>query len=318
MNVTIGGQYPVLVGFDGSPPAGTALRWAQEEAARRHAPVELIYVYEWATPVAAVPAAVGWPAAIVRREATAVVDEAVTHARMGRPGQAVSGEVIDGTVISTLRRISEQAQLLVVAHRGLGGFAGLLAGSVAVGVATYAQCPVVVVRGCAAPGLPVVVGVDDGAHTDETIRFACEEAISRGVPLVAVRAWQPPPVPWRREHGSPPAGLDELASAERLLAEQLLAPWQEKYSQLEMRLRLLPATPAHALVVASTEAQLVVVGPRGRGGFRGLLLGSVARQLIHHSSCPVAIVHSPDSALAAQQLGGEHGGLGAPLQTELA
>lgn len=81
--------------------------------------------------------------------------------------------------------------------------------------------------------------------------------------------------------------------AQRWLANRALHPWQEKHPQVPVSVRLVPSTPAHALIAASAEARLVVVGSRGRGGFRGLLLGSVARQLIHHSHSPVAVVRDP-------------------------
>jgi nucleotide-binding universal stress UspA family protein len=284
---------PILVGYDGSQSANAALAWAQDEAARRHAPVRLVYVHEWAVSVVPVPAGAGWPDPSVRREAVAVVEEAVARAR---PGVSVSGTVVDGPVVPTLRSLSGQARLVVLGERGLGGFTGLLAGSIAVGVATHAQCPVVVVRGTAPPTHPVVVGVDS-SDSDEAIGFAFDQAAARGVELVVVRAWQPPPVPWRNDVRPLLYDVDELETAERQLASEALPAWQEKYSEVTVRIRLMPSTPAHALIAASADAQLVVVGSRGRGGFRGLLLGSVARQVIHHAHCPVAVVRDqrPDA-----------------------
>jgi nucleotide-binding universal stress UspA family protein len=282
--------YPILVGYDGSANATAALTWAQQEAARRSAPVELVYVYEWATAVAPVPVGAIWPDRAVRREAVAMVEEAVTRAVAAHPEVPLTGTVVDGSAVPTLRSRSERAQLLVLGNRGLGGFTGLLAGSVATGVATHARCPVVVVRGCAPPHQPVVVGVDESPDADRAIGFAFDQAAGCGVPLVAVRAWQPPPVPWRTDVRPLVYDADELAGAERQLAGQALAGWQEKHPDVPVTIRLMPSTPAHALITASAEAQLVVVGSRGRGGFRGLLLGSVARQLIHHARSPVAVV----------------------------
>jgi nucleotide-binding universal stress UspA family protein len=282
--------YPILVGYDGSPSSHAALRWAQDEAARRNVPVRLVYVHEWAATVVPVPAGGCWPDPAVRREAVAVVDEAVARAR---PGVSVSGTVVDGPIVPTLRALSERARLVVLGERGLGGFTGLLAGSIAVGVATHAACPVVVVRGTAPPTYPVVVGVDDASDADQAIGFAFDQAAARGVELVVVRAWQPPPVPWRNDVRPLIYDVDELTTVERQLASDALPAWQEKYSEVTVRIRLMPSTPAHALIAASSDAQLVVVGSRGRGGFRGLLLGSVARQVIHHAHCPVAVVRDP-------------------------
>ncbi|HEY8474456.1 MAG TPA: universal stress protein [Natronosporangium sp.] len=282
----------ILVGYDGSEAAKAALAWAEDEAARRRLPIRLVYVYEWAATVVPVPIGAGWADDAVRREATAVVNEAVAGTR---PDVEVTGAVVDGAIVPTLRQLSEQAELLVLGERGLGGFTGLLAGSVAVGVATHAACPVVVVRGSGAATAPVVVGVDDAADAAQAVGFGFDQAAARGVELVVVRAWQPPPVPWRSDLRPLVYDADELAAAERRLAADAAASWREKYPEVPVQIRLMPGSPAHALITASADAQLVVVGSRGRGGFRGLLLGSVARQLIHHAHCPVAVVRTARS-----------------------
>ncbi|HLU33214.1 MAG TPA: universal stress protein [Natronosporangium sp.] len=296
-------EHPILVGFDHSPGATAALRWAQDAAARSRAPVRLVYVYEWTGDATPVPEAAGWPDPAVRREAEAAVVQAAAEARAARPEVPLTAAVVDGPAVSTLRKFSEDARLLVVGHRGLGGFTGMLAGSVAVDLATHARSPVVVVRGCARSGQPVVVGVDDAPGAEPALGFAFEEAMARGVDLVAVRAWRPPPVPARYWHDQPPAAYpprvdippvhEVLVAAEQALAEGCLQPWREKYPQLPVHLHLVPHTPAHALVAASADAQLVVVGARGRGGFPGLRLGSVARLLVYHAQCPVAVVRDP-------------------------
>jgi nucleotide-binding universal stress UspA family protein len=288
--------YPILVGYDGSHPARAALHWALDDAARCHAPVRVVYVYEWATPVVPVPAGVGWPDPRARREAVAAVDEAVARARIARPGVPITGMVVDGPLTSTLRALSQRAQLLVLGDRGLGGFPGLLAGSVAVTGASAAHCPVVVVRGCARPSLPVVVGVDESPEIDDVVGFAAEQAAARGVELVAVRAWQPPPVPRRGDlrplrYAGEDAGGELVATARRL-ADQALHGWRDKFPQVPMTTRLAPGSATAALVAASADAQLVVVGCRGRGGCPGVPLGSVARQLLHHTHCPVAVVRA--------------------------
>ena len=284
---------PILVGFDGSRDSYAALRWAQDEATRHRVAVRLVYVYEWSTSVIPVPVGSGWPDPAVRHEAVASVEEAVRQARAHRPEVRLDGVVVDGTVVSALCKLSERARLLVLGSRGLGGFSGLLAGSVAVGVATYAHCPVVVTRGCARSQRPVAVGVDTSPDCDQALAFGYEQAASRGVDLLAVRAWQPPPVPYRAD--SRPASYDAAAleASERHLVDQLMQGWHHKYPEVPTAVRLMPDTAAHALITASAEAQLMVVGCRGRGGFRGQLLGAVARQLIHHAHCPVVIMRHP-------------------------
>lgn len=289
---------PIIVGYDSSLAAGAALKWAQDEAQRRSVPVRLVYVFEWATLVAPVPAGSGWPDPSVRQEVAAALYEAVSRAQSARPEVQVSGTVVDGTVTSTLRKLSEHASLLVLGDRGLGGFIGLRAGSVAVGGVTHAQCPVVMVRGCAPPRHPVVVGLDDSLDCSDAVGFALDQAIARGVDLLAVRAFQPPPVPWRRDSAPLSYDLADLEQAERRLADEALQGWQEKHPDVTVNVRLVHRTAADALINASADAQLVVVGARGRGGFPGQALGSVARKLIDHAHCPVAVVRHRREAAA--------------------
>jgi nucleotide-binding universal stress UspA family protein len=283
-------DYPILVGYDGSLCAGAAVRWAQDEASRRSAPVRLVYVYEWSADVTPVPVGSAWPAPGIRQEAVEAVEAAVAAARAARPDVVLTGSVVDGPTVSTLRKLSERARLLVVGSRGLGGFAGLMAGSVATGVAAHARCPVVVNRGCAPPSQPVAVGIDDSLDSDHAVGFAFDQAAARGVGLLAVRGWQPVPVPRPVDTGPVAFDAEALALAEHRLTERALQAWQEKYPHVPVSIQLRQHCAAHALVSASSDAQLLVVGARGRGGFRGQFLGSAARQLTDHAHCPVAIV----------------------------
>jgi nucleotide-binding universal stress UspA family protein len=170
---------------------------------------------------------------------------------------------------------SAEAGLVVVGHRGTGGFAGLLAGSVALHTAAHALCPVVVVRGTeAAPDAPVVVGVDGSPESREATEFAFAAAARRGVPLVAVCGWP----------------VDRVAPAADSIVTTL-GTSPARYPSVELRAEFVSGrSPADAMVRAAERAGLVVVGSRGLSGLRGLLLGSVGRALIEHAPCPVAVV----------------------------
>src|SRR5690606_21408335 len=113
---------------------------------------------------------------------------------------------------------------------------------------------------------------------------------ARNVEVVALRAWRPPPVPFRTDTG--PVLYDEAAleAAERQLVEGLLEEWRRRRPEVPVTVQLVADTPAYALIAASEQAQLVVVGCLGRGGGAGQPLGSVARQVIHHAHCPVAVI----------------------------
>jgi nucleotide-binding universal stress UspA family protein len=205
------------------------------------------------------------------------------------PDVAASREVTTGMPAALLVSLSAEAQLAVVGHRGLGGFAGLVIGSVGTALAAHAACPVVVVRGqeVARRDGPVVVGLDGSPQSEAALAFAVEAAVARRVPLRAVRAWLDPAVPYVV---TGPADWDEEVKRQQsVLAEQLVG-WREKYPELRVEALLVQDRPAHALAQSAADAQLVVVGSRGRGGLAGMLLGSVSQAMLQHAECPVAVV----------------------------
>jgi nucleotide-binding universal stress UspA family protein len=280
---------PVVVGIDGSVAALEAARWAAREAERRRTGLRLVSAFGWRSSGHIGDPGLGAGYRTVMLESTrAEVAEAAAAAAEAAPGVEITDEVVDGFPIPVLTAESQRAELVVVGDRGLGGFTGLLIGSVAVALAAHAACPVVVVRGeLPSPRGPVVVGVDGSPTSEAALAFAFEAAAVRQVPLVAVHAWMDyvadaavwQLVDWEAVEA------DEC----RLLADQL-AGWAEKYPHVEVRRTVVKDRPAHALLGQCTGAQLVVVGSRGRGGFTGLVLGSVSHAVLHHAPCPVAVV----------------------------
>jgi nucleotide-binding universal stress UspA family protein len=204
------------------------------------------------------------------------------------PGLRVETEVTIGNPTTVLVDESRGASLVVLGSRGLGGFTGLLVGSVSTQVATHARAPVMVVRGAhrddphapPAPGEgPVVVGVDGSSRSAAAVEFALAEAAARGQPLVAVHVWE---VPRRSEQEA------------RGVAEEATAGAAGRYPQVRVEHRTVDAVnAARALLDVGEEvgASLVVVGSRGRGGFSGLLLGSVSQAVLGHAHRTVAVVH---------------------------
>jgi nucleotide-binding universal stress UspA family protein len=295
---------PILVGYDGSPGSRAALRWALDEGGRTGNPVQLVYVFEWFADRAwPGPGSEGWPDEAARRDVEWILDIAVGDAAKSHPKVSVSGVVLEGPAPLLLQERSRTASLVVLGSRGHGGFGGLLVGSTAVAVAAHAHRPVVVVRGVERgperPSGHVVVGVDGSESSLLALGFAVEQAAERKVALHVVRAWTPPAARWRPPDFDPA----RISAEEQVAVAELLAGWREKYPDVEVAVEVVADNPAHVLVGATRNAQLAVVGSRGRGGFRGLLLGSVSQQLLHHSHCPVAIVRelpapTPDDAKA--------------------
>lgn len=279
----------IVVGVDGSAPSVEATRWAAAEAVLHHRPLHLVHAYAWPGATVAFAAPVyGWTEATAREQADAIVAEAVAAARAAAADVVVTGHSVFGPIAQTLVDLSRDASLVVVGDRGHGGFASLLLGSVASAVAAHASSPVTVVR-TAAGGAGIVVGVDGSPSADAALGFALEEAARRGETVQLVHSWEPPAPPWRTGRPPVPHYLDELQTAHTRLVEDWVRPWREKYPDVPVEFRLTSQRPGPALVGASAGAALVVVGSRGRGGFTGLLLGSVSQQVIHHAVCPVVV-----------------------------
>ncbi len=289
--MTINTGAPVVVGVDGSAAALDAVRVAAREAEYRRRPLRVVHAFIWpltGAPLGPVPGAP--PTAGLRNQAEQYVTEAVEQARKVAPDLRITGVVTDGAATPVLVEESREAALMVLGHRGLGGFAGLLLGSVTVQVSARAECPVLVVRGEPRADGPVVVGVDGSELSTEAVAFAFEEAARRDVPLVAVHAWLYPTPVGPGEILPLVYDLDAFeAEEERTLAESL-AGFAERYPQVTVQARLVRGSPARILVEESKNAQLVVVGAHGRGALGGLLLGSVSHAVLHHAHSPLVIV----------------------------
>jgi nucleotide-binding universal stress UspA family protein len=190
---------------------------------------------------------------------------------------------------------SNDAAMVVVGSHGRGGFARLMLGSSSTAVAAHATVPVVVTRGTTSSGAwrqgPVVVGIDGSSVAVSAIDFACRAAALRRRGLVAVHAWAQPD-PFVDEAY---AVLSESATRQteaRLAVSESLAGWRSQYPDVAVTEMIADGHPVDALLAEAkrADASLLVVGSRGRGGFTGLLLGSVSRGVLHHATCPVAVV----------------------------
>jgi len=239
------------------------------------------------------PSSAGPPDGGLRHQAEDIVAEAIARARTAVPGLQITGEVIPGSGGGVLIGCSRTASLIVVGDRGLGAFLGLLLGSVAVHVAAHATCPVMVSRGKTDTSLPVLLAVDGSPANEPAVGFAFAEASARGVPLVALHVWSHPA-------STGPGDMQPLVYDEglvqdeemRVLAEAL-AGWDDQYPDVDVRRHVVHGHVRKTIIDATGGAQLVVVGARGRGGFAGLLLGSVSQSVLHHASCPTVIVPHP-------------------------
>lgn len=295
----------VAVGTDGSASSLDAVAAAAREAALRDADLRVVHAF-------------GWPELRLRPGGHAsllctdddmraltgpLMTRAEERARTAAPGVGVSQDVVPGDALKVLVEESHDAQLVVVGSRGTGGLAELLVGSTGVGLAAHARCPVLVVRGRPEASGPVLLGVDGSPAARDAVVFAFDQAALRGTSLVALHAWTtwsvpvppPPPdpaAPYAYERG-------RLAEDEERLLAEAVAGCAERYPQVPVERRPVRGATRETLLAESRNAQLLVVGARGRGGFTGLLLGSVSQAVLHHAHCPVAVVRGGAGGAAA-------------------
>jgi nucleotide-binding universal stress UspA family protein len=138
----------------------------------------------------------------------------------------------------------------------------------------------------------IVVGVDGSDSSREALRWAYDEAAHHGASITAVSTWHPPAMPMTPPYGSiPPEGYANQPRQEALdLLERFVSALDVREPAVDVRTAVEEGNPAQVLIERSNEADLVVVGSRGHGGFKGMLLGSVSQHLVAHANCPVVVV----------------------------
>lgn len=289
-------KYGILACVDGSPGSRAAVSWAAREAAMRHQSVTLMHVQ---------PVIVSWPIGIeqatiadrqednarqiieqAREDLTAVMDQS-------QPLE-VRTEVLRSNVVYALVDASREARMIVVGSHGMGALGRLLLGSVSSGVLHHAHCPVAIIHAdevsATDPKAPILLGIDGSPASEAATAWAFDEASRRGVALVALHAWSDVGV-------FPIVGMDwrnYQAKGEEVLAERL-AGWQEQYPDVHVTRRLVCDTPARWLLQESQHAQMVVLGGRGRGGFSGMVLGSVSSAVAQSAKVPVIVTRTQHS-----------------------
>ncbi|MEU8120447.1 universal stress protein [Spirillospora sp. NPDC049024] len=276
---------PIVVGTDGSGPAGRAVDWAADEAALRHRPLHIVHVAEiW--PYQLRRFAPPDEAERVSPAGHAVLLEAENRVRARRPELRVTTALVVNATQDALRDEAEKAFELVLGHRGHGGFAGLLLGSTTLRMAGHTAAPLVVVRGEGDGRGEVVVGYDVAEEPGDALRYAFDAAAARGARLRVVHAWQ-----LSVDMAEAGYAIDEerLNDERRARVIEAYAPLYDRYPLVDVVNDVLVGHPVSELCRVSRTADLVVLGahPHRLGLFR---LGSVGHGVIHHAECPVALV----------------------------
>jgi nucleotide-binding universal stress UspA family protein len=289
-------HHGVVVGADGSPPSRVAVEWAARAAAMRHLPLTVVHVVP---PLSVAASALAWPVGRVPQEVLEtqendgrrVIADAIKVVEDGATGgnrPEIDSEMLFGRYVPALVDLSKDAELMVVGCRGQTGQRRLL-GSVSTGSIHHAHCPVAVIHdelssSLHSPRLPVVLGVDGSRASELATAIAFDEASWRGVDLVALHVWSDTDM-------SKVFGIDSSAvqaAAARTLTESL-AGWQERYPEVTVHRVVEFERPVRHLLEQAEKAQLIVVGSHGRGGFGGMLLGSVSTAVAQEARIPVIV-----------------------------
>ena len=281
----------IVVGVDGSPASKVAVDWAARDAALRNVALTLVHVANgmvapWApTPL---PSGFGkWQ----QQRGHQFIDDAirVAEAAVGDTGRIqMRTEMYYSATVPTLVDVSKDAEMAVVGSRGQGALGGIL-GSVSAGMVQHAHCPVAVIHDedplMPYPAqAPVLVGIDGSPTSELATAIAFDEASRRHVNLIALHAWSDGGVT-----GFPGMDWSRMKTSEDEVLAERLAGWQERYPDVAVHRHVVCDRPARQLVDHSEAAQLVVLGSHGRGGFAGMLLGSVSAAVVQSARMPVIV-----------------------------
>ncbi|GAA6527110.1 universal stress protein [Intrasporangium sp. DVR] len=305
-----GGPRPshgIVVGYDASAASVLALDWAVETARERGRRLTIVHGMSTASS--------GYPAMdlaqaepFFEQTAREIVSEGARRAQKTLEVSQIETQYWLGSPAGQIIEASKDADLVVVGSRGRGRILGGLLGSTSYAVAAHAHCPVVVVRGPAGKDVddlpkpnrpdaqhPVLVGSDGSPASERAVDAAADVAVQSGARLHIVRIAQPvTPTTWTIiESGAGGDGLEDpetilswMRAGLELEAERVRAA----QPSLEVTSEAVFGDPGSVLAELGSAAGLVVVGSRGRGGFTGMLLGSVSHRVIHDAVCPVMVV----------------------------
>lgn len=286
----------IVVGVDGSDASNAAVRWAAREAVMRHVSLMIMHVYTPAIIDTRDPRVhervVKWQ----RYQARCLIAEALGIVAVVAEGHmpALKTEIISSRAVPALVAASKDAQLIVVGSTGKGRLDRFVLGSVSTGLCHHAHCPIAVIHGDAGPihgdagpetdQRPVLLGIDGSPASEAATAVAFDAASRRGVGVVALHAWSDAGV-----YTLLGPGWDTFQTAAKEVLAERLAGWQERYPDVHVERRVVCDEPAYWLITESDGAQLVVVGSHGRGGFAGMILGSVSTAVAQSVSVPVIV-----------------------------
>lgn len=282
-----GSHKPVVVAVDGSTRNRNAVDWAAREAAALGC--EVVLVTALPEHVLSAPR---HPERSWDQQALDMLADVRAEVRHLVAEQTVETRAVTGTPVAVLLDAAEDARMIVVGKRGLGGFARVVVGSTSIALAGRAPVPVTIVpdpwQQARHAGAPIVLGVDPLKADHKPVHLAFRRAKRLGVPVVAVHGQETPAAfSWDSDPTGEATGYERAAAS---AFDELLANWATRYPEVVVRPMRARVHPASAILEAAESAQLVVLGRHDAGIFGGFAFGSVARAVLHYSTTPVITV----------------------------
>lgn len=273
---------PIAVATNDSGQSQAAVRWAAQRAARAHVALVILHVVDDRWVAEPMP----WTGMLLEK-ADELLETAAGRVRGTVPVE-ITTKVLEGGVAGSLGKYSTKVSMLVV-----GSGAPHLGGSLtdrALQVAAAAKCPVAVIGDHEIEGRQgVVVGVDGSEEATQAVAFAAAEADREGQELTVVYASRGPDR-WIDSAALTEHLAQRVQDEEQVVLSETISGLGEDYPDLVVHKVLeTEMEPAVALVQAAASARMLVVGSRGRGGFKRLLLGSTAHAVLTHPPCPTVI-----------------------------
>lgn len=280
-------RHGILVGVDGSTRSLRAVEWAARTALDSGSSLTICTVYPEPG------SALGYPSIIASHERRQRGDEIVRHAaalaHRVTPQVRTDTIVAEGHAAAKIIELAKDRDLVVMGNHGHRWLHRVLAGSVATQVAAHAPCSVAVVHGPARTEGPIVVGVDGSPESQGALDVAFSAADRTQVPVLAIHSYELPT--FAVDITSPVMAevIDFCRNEAHDVLSEALDPWKAKYPNVPVTSECSSGTPGEILTEASKMASLLVVGSRGLGGFRGLMLGSVSHHVVNAAACPVIV-----------------------------
>jgi nucleotide-binding universal stress UspA family protein len=257
-------RHGIVIGYDGSEDADAAVAWAAEAARLRAEPVVVVIAEDTGADTIGLR---WWPQSYWRELGERA--EGLLH-EAGVPDVRV--ERHSGSLVPALVPLAQDATMLVLGSRGHGRAGQSFVGSTSQRAAGDAPCPVVVVREPTNPtSRRIVVGLDGSPGSRKALEFACHQAALTGQRVLALHGTGPGP-------DTSPVMADAVTAA------------REVHPGVPLESASVDLGAAQALVEASADAALLVVGSRGLPAWEGMQLGSVSHDVLRRATCSVCVV----------------------------